>query len=605
MDLTSVLLGGMLGPLVASLFGRVPENDLYEIDVRRLAEAWAGERVSPADPRALRHAELMELIQFLVRQYPEVLRVEKAGASVEGREIFLVSAGNGPDHILLWSQMHGDEPTATGALIDLISFMGRHREESWVARILARYTLLLIPMLNPDGAERGWRRNVQGLDINRDARALQTPEGRILESVRDRYRPFLGFNLHNQSSLTTVGNTGRTATVALLAVAADRVPMEAGTAARGEGLLLSRRVASVIYKALSPFVCGHISRYDEPFNPRAFGDNMTLRGTPTVLIESGGQAPELFPDFGVKLNFVGICAALDSLASDRTGNADPAVYDKLELNSDTPIFDLILQGAWIFCGRPVPLFKGDVAIRKDLRSGSGTEAIIADVGDLGVFTAHRTLDCSGGLLTPGLIGWDSRRPPGAGDAEDDRRYLRSGITTVLQTFRLDGSSQAAPPVTVFASGRRPVNWGFLVEGPWPRSPEDRMRMAQWLAAGGRAWISDPGRFQPSSSGSPDIAGWFGAESLDRDTAARYEIPQAFLGNPWAVLPCWTSEAASTFRIPRRGLIAPGTVADLVLWKGDNAGYPSDLSSLRPSAVILNGRLLDPDRPEPVGRFLGR
>lgn len=50
MDLTSVLSGGTPVPLVLSLFGPAPENNLYEIDVRRLAEVWAGEGVSPADP---------------------------------------------------------------------------------------------------------------------------------------------------------------------------------------------------------------------------------------------------------------------------------------------------------------------------------------------------------------------------------------------------------------------------------------------------------------------------------------------------------------------------------------------------------------------------
>jgi len=602
--MSSVVFGVLLGAFVAAVFTPAPTSDLYEVDVRQLAEAWAGARISPGDPYELKQAELKELVQSLARKYPEVLRAEKAGVSVEGREILLVSAGSGPDCILLWSQMHGDEPTATGALIDLMSYLGRHRDEPWVARILRRYTLLCIPMLNPDGAERGSRRNAQGLDINRDARALQTPEGRLLKNVRDRYRPFLGFNLHNQSSLTTVGDTGREATIALLAVAADRVQAAPGTDAGDEGLFLTRRVASVLYEALSPFVYGRISRYDEPFNPRAFGDNMMLWGTPTVLIETGGQAPQLPSDFAVKLNFVGICAALDSLASGKIANANPAVYDALKLNSDTPIFDLLLQGAWIFSGNDVPLFQGDVAIRQDLRSGSRSEAIIADVGDLGVFTAYRTLDCSGSLLTPGLIGWDPRRSLDP-DSAEDLRYLRSGITTVLQTVRLNGTGRAGPAPAGLTTGSRVVNWGFLLVGPRPRSADEEMRVAQWLAAGGRAWVSEPGSTRPAAPGFPDIAGWFRMESLTYDAAARYEIPHALQGNPAVVLPCWTSEAAGTFRIPRRGVIAPGAVADLVLWKGDNTGCPAEMNSLRPSAVILNGRLLNPDRPEPVGRFLGK
>ncbi len=568
----------------------------------QIAEGWAAARLSPTDPSTLKHTELKGLIQTLVCRYPEVLRSEMAGSSVEGREIFLVTAGNGPDRILLWSQMHGDEPTATGALIDLMSYIGRHRDEPWVARILGKYTLLLIPMLNPDGAEGGCRRNMQGLDINRDARALQTPEGRILKNIRDRYRPFLGFNLHNQSSLTTVGETGREATIALLAVASDRDPAVPGSNAGDQNLILTRRVASVLYEALSPFVPGRISRYDEQFNPRAFGDNMTIWGTPIVLIESGGQAPELPPDFGVKLNFVGICAALDSLASGRIANADPASYDELQLNGDSPIFDILLKGAWIFSGSGVPLFQGDVAIRGDLRSDSRSEAIIADVGDLGVFTAHKTLECSGFLLTPGLIGWDPRdrldisRP-------DDQRYLRSGFTTVLQTVCLDRSAPPIPTTSDLSNRPRAVNWGFLLTGRWPRSARGEVQAAQWMAAGGRAWVSEPdGNSRPGSHG---VAAWFGMQSLTRDDASRYEVRQEMKGNPEVALRAWTSEAASAFRIPRRGVIAPGAVADLVLWKGDTPEYPSELSSLRPSVVILNGRLLDLESPDPGGKLLGK
>jgi imidazolonepropionase-like amidohydrolase len=53
------------------------------------------------------------------------------------------------------------------------------------------------------------------------------------------------------------------------------------------------------------------------------------------------------------------------------------------------------------------------------------------------------------------------------------------------------------------------------------------------------------------------------------------------------------------------VITAGAVADLVLWKADTPGYPSDMRSLRPRVVILNGKLLDLDRPEPGGTFLGR
>ena len=62
-------------------------------------------------------------------------------------------------------------------------------------------------MLNPDGAQRYTRRNAQGIDINRDALHLQTPEGRAPEgAARSRSSRCLGFNLHNQNGQTSAGS---------------------------------------------------------------------------------------------------------------------------------------------------------------------------------------------------------------------------------------------------------------------------------------------------------------------------------------------------------------------------------------------------------------
>lgn len=61
-------------------------------------------------------------------------------------------------------------------------------------------------MLNPDGAELFVRRNAQQIDINRDAIYLQSPEARILKSVRDSLQPDFGFNLHDQHKYHAAGD---------------------------------------------------------------------------------------------------------------------------------------------------------------------------------------------------------------------------------------------------------------------------------------------------------------------------------------------------------------------------------------------------------------
>jgi hypothetical protein len=189
--------------------------------------------------------------------------------------------GRGSKAVLLWSQMHGDEPTATSALFDLCQWITAHRQEPIVARLLDTLTLHIVPMLNPDGAERFQRRNAQGIDINRDALHLQTPEGQLLKALRDKVSPVIGFNLHNQNWRTSVGTPPQPAAISLLAVAYDEARSE------DERRQLTKRASSVIVDALQPFASGRIGRYDDAFEVRAFGDNITKWGTGVVLIETG------------------------------------------------------------------------------------------------------------------------------------------------------------------------------------------------------------------------------------------------------------------------------------------------------------------------------
>jgi len=594
----SVLIGSaLLGVLL-------PGSDLYEVDINELGRLWEIERVSSADPSAIRHDELKQKLEALGREFPGRVRLEEVGRSVENREIYLVTIGTGPERILFWSQMHGDEPTATRSLLDLFQFLGRRRDLPWVERILEKFTLLFVPMLNPDGASRNQRRNAQGIDINRDARALQTPEGRLLKSLRDRYRPFLGFNLHNQNASTTVGGSGRVATIALLAVATD---LPASEQTPRPSPLLAKQVTAVLYEALAPFAYGHVSRYDESFNPRAFGDNLTLWGTPIVLIESGGIPRGQPSDYTVKLNFVGILAVLDSLATGRIANANPAVFDSMRRNSEDPIFDLLLRDAWIFTGTGVPLFRGDLGIRSDARGGASGEAIIGDLGDLGVFSAHEILDCSGMLVTPGLIAWDpaqSLLSPG----RDDTAYLRRGILTLMETLSWSDAQSRSPAATDWRSSPSRMNWGFVVDGGGPEiSEKEELRLAEWMAAGARAWVRGNRGQVARQTAARDIPSWFNVENIFRDEAALLQVPGKLEGDIVASLARWTGQAARRLRLGRRGVLAPGAPADMVIWKTGSASMPGDLGGCFPYRLILNGRLADPTDPglSVTGRFLGR
>ncbi len=368
---------------------------------QELAELWDREHVSSPLPPLVDHREVVSRLEALRRQASDLYAVREVGKSIEGRSINLVTAGSGAFRVLLWSQMHGDEPTATSALFDVFEYLRRHRTEPVAARILDSLTLHAIPMLNPDGAERFQRRNAQGIDVNRDALLLQTPEGQVLKRVRDELEPSLGFNLHNQSWRTSVGRTPpKPASISLLSVAFDERRTE------NEGRRLTKRTCAIIRDALEPLAPGQLGRYDDEFEIRAFGDNVTLWGTPVVLIETGAF-PAREPDPAlVRLNFVGIVTALDALATGRVHAADPQRYESLPEN-ESRIFHTLIRHASIVTGSGVAPFNGDIGITasRQVRTVEGrrrltTSLNIDDLGDLRVFGGLEEIDATGMVAIP-------------------------------------------------------------------------------------------------------------------------------------------------------------------------------------------------------------
>src|SRR5687768_3328501 len=367
---------------------------------RQLASAWDAEHVSPSLPPLLTHGQVIKRLEGLVAASAALFRVEKVGDSVEGRSINLVTAGSGGFRVMLWSQMHGDEPTATAALFDLFEYLRRHADEPPVRRLLSSLTLYFVPMLNPDGAERFQRRNAQGIDINRDALRLQTPEGRTLKAVRDRFSPRIGFNLHNQGWRTSVGRPPRPASISLLSVAFDEARSSS------EGRTLTKKVCAVIRDALEPFASGQIGRYDDEFEVRAFGDNLTLWGTPVVLIETGPW-PSIEPDPAlIKLNFVAILSALDALATGAVHRAKTERYETLPVNESGELYVIVKNGT-VISGAGVPPYIADIGIvaSRRIREVNGkremqTVTTIDDMGDLRTLGALRIIDATGMTVVP-------------------------------------------------------------------------------------------------------------------------------------------------------------------------------------------------------------
>ncbi|MFT4196402.1 MAG: M14 family zinc carboxypeptidase [Pseudoxanthomonas sp.] len=326
--------------------------------------------------------------------------VEEIGRSAEGRPLRHVRWGEGQTSVLLWSQMHGDESTASMALADLFRFLGEHPDDPRVTRLRRQVTLHFMPIVNPDGAARFQRNNAQGIDLNRDARALSSPEARALKALHDRVHPAFGFNLHDQRVGYRVGATDRGAAITLLAPPFD--------AARSVDAVRARaiEVAAVIRLALEPSIAGHIGRWDDSFNPLAFGDLMTQWGTSVILIESGGIEGDPEKQQLRKLNFLALVAGLDAIATGRHAGISHAFYDELPQNGRV-ISDLLIRDG-------ILALPGTTPVRADLRVDfkhplAWRDGRIVEIGDLAQAEARRVVDARGLYITP-LDGEDSALP---------------------------------------------------------------------------------------------------------------------------------------------------------------------------------------------------
>lgn len=204
---------------------------------------------------------------------------ELLGESVNKVPIYMYKLGTGPKKLLLWSQMHGNESTTTKALID---FMNRCRlDVSFSGDLLDRCTLYIIPMLNPDGFKAYTRINANQVDLNRDALDLTQPESKILRAIYDQIKPDFCFNLHDQRTIFSVGETSYPATVSFLAPAAEE--SKSITPSRAKAM----EVIVKMNEQLQELIPNQVGRYDDGFNINCVGDMFTSLNTPTILFEAG------------------------------------------------------------------------------------------------------------------------------------------------------------------------------------------------------------------------------------------------------------------------------------------------------------------------------
>lgn len=397
------------------------------------------------DNRRIKHRDL----QPLIAQYSTnpLFTITKVGESIEGRDLNLISIGSGTTHVLLWSQMHGDEPTATQAIFDIFKFLSSDDLMDEKQEILSNLTLHFLPMLNPDGAERYQRRNLLGVDINRDALRLQSPESKVLKQVRDSLQADFGFNLHDQSTYYNAERTGKPATISYLAPAYNYEKDINDT--RGNAMKIIVFMNNIIQK----YAPGQVGRYNDDFEPRAFGDNIQKWGTSTILIESGGYANDVEKQEIRKLNYVSILSAIYAIAKENYKDIPITEYGEIPEN-DRKLFDLkITNVTYNLLGSDYILDMGinRLEVDKEGNSDFWYSSRLIDQGDLSTYYGYESLDASGFNIKQGNIYPKSLSTMSEVKQLDVLQLLREGYTYLRMETIPSGMLESPIPLNIVGS----------------------------------------------------------------------------------------------------------------------------------------------------------
>ncbi len=383
--------------------------------------------------RRFKHSDIKILIKKL--QNNSLFTVKQPGVSAQNREIYLISVGSGKTKVFLWSQMHGDESTATMALFDIFNFFsGKNQFGELKNQILKELTLYFIPMVNPDGAEVFERRNSYQVDLNRDAIRQQTPEGKILKDTFDSLKADFGFNLHDQSIYYSAGRSFKSAAISFLAPAVNYDKTVNPVREK------SMRLIGQLVKVLSDFIPGHIGKYTDDYEPRAFGDNFQTWGTSTILIETGGWKNDPEKQYLRKLNFIILLTAFKSIAERGYLDESLDTYEKIPFNEKDNMMDLILRNLIYKIGNQKIVI--DVGINrtefnKDSARSFFSIGRVIDLGDLSVYSGYDDYDLSGMEIS---IGKTYENKAASMDGLSKLNFLdlfSRGITNVITDFPVE------------------------------------------------------------------------------------------------------------------------------------------------------------------------
>ena len=333
----------------------------------------------------------LDVIFPLLESFKNVFEITEIGKSVQQRSIYQVQIGTGKTKILMWSQMHGNEPTTTKGLFDFFNFLSKDSELA--QQIKNKYTLLCIPMLNPDGAFAYTRENANSVDLNRDAYLASQPEMKLLRILYEEFKPDYCYNLHDQRTIFGTEGFNLPATMSFLAPAFnnDRDYNEV----RMKAIVIINKMN----RALQEYIPYQIGRFDDSYNVNCTGDYFTTQNTPTILFEAGHFQMDYGRDESRKYVFISLLSSLLDNYENVIVDNELDNYLRIPQNNKR-FFDFIYKNVKIIDNSVEKIINFAAQYDEVLENNEiYFKAKISKVSDLEEYSGHTEYDCESMLFS--------------------------------------------------------------------------------------------------------------------------------------------------------------------------------------------------------------
>ena len=333
----------------------------------------------------------LDVIFPLLESFKNVFEITEIGKSVQQRSIYQVQIGTGKTKILMWSQMHGNEPTTTKGLFDFFNFLSKDSELA--QQIKNKYTLLCIPMLNPDGAFAYTRENANSVDLNRDAYLASQPEMKLLRILYEEFKPDYCYNLHDQRTIFGTEGFNLPATMSFLAPAFnnDRDYNEV----RMKAIVIINKMN----RALQEYIPNQIGRFDDSYNVNCTGDYFTTQNTPTILFEAGHFQMDYGRDESRKYVFISLLSSLLDNYENVIVDNELDNYLRIPQNNKR-FFDFIYKNVKIIDNSVEKIINFAAQYDEVLENNEiYFKAKISKVSDLEEYSGHTEYDCESMLFS--------------------------------------------------------------------------------------------------------------------------------------------------------------------------------------------------------------